>query len=212
MPSSPVIAIDGVAASGKGTLAHRLATHLGFAFLDTGLLYRAVGLEVLRSGGCPENEKDVLSAVRKLNEVSLCDPEIRSVTAGAWASRVAAIPEVRAHLLPFQRDFAQTPPGGKVGAVLDGRDIGTVICPNADIKFFMTADAEVRAKRRFSEQEGGTDVRAIMDGLVQRDERDANRNTAPMHAAEDAYLIDTTDLSAEAVFEQALKLVRLRIK
>ncbi len=210
-----VIAIDGPSASGKGTLARRLATHFDFAFLDTGALYRAVGLEVFRTGGNPENEQDAVVAVRRLPEIDLSDKALRSESTGDLASKVAAIPAVRALLLDYQRSFAQNPPGGKAGAVLDGRDIGTVICPDADVKIFITADVETRAKRRFLEQygEGGSEgeFQAILADLTQRDQRDINRTSAPLKAAENAHLLDTSNSDIEAVFEQALQLISNRM-
>jgi len=206
-----IIAIDGPAASGKGTLARRLAQHFDYAFLDTGALYRAVGLETVRAGGDPDNEQDALKAAGKLPEINLDDPEIRIESTGNLASKVAAIPAVRAALLEFQREFARVPPGGKAGAVLDGRDIGTVVCPDANIKLFITADVETRAKRRFLEQFGGkggdADYQAILDDLIQRDQRDMTRATSPLKVAENAHLLDTTNSDIEAVFEQALALV-----
>lgn len=210
-----VIAIDGPSASGKGTLARRLAAHFDFAFLDTGALYRAVGLEVFRTGGNPENEQDAVVAVRRLPEIDLSDKALRSESTGDLASKVAAIPAVRALLLDYQRSFAQNPPGGKAGAVLDGRDIGTVICPDADVKIFITADVETRAKRRFLEQygEGGNEgeFQAILADLTQRDQRDINRTSAPLKAAENAHLLDTSNSDIEAVFEQALQLISNRM-
>jgi len=206
-----IIAIDGPAASGKGTLARRLAQHFDYAFLDTGALYRAVGLETVRAGGDPDNEQDALKAAGKLPEINLDDPEIRIESTGNLASKVAAIPAVRAALLEFQREFARVPPGGKAGAVLDGRDIGTVVCPDANIKLFITADVETRAKRRFLEQfgdkGGDADYQAILDDLIQRDQRDMTRATSPLKVAENAHLLDTTNSDIEAVFEQALALV-----
>lgn len=206
-----IIAIDGPAASGKGTLARRLAQHFDFAFLDTGALYRAVGLETVRTGGNPENEQDALAAAHKLARINLEDPEIRIESTGNLASKVAAIPAVRQTLLAFQRDFAHTPPEGKAGAVLDGRDIGTVVCPDADVKLFITADVKTRAKRRFLEQFGpdGSDAefQAILKDLISRDERDMNRKSSPLKAAENAHLLDTTNSDIEAVFEKALQLI-----
>ena len=213
--ASPVIAIDGPAASGKGTLARRLADHLNFAYLDTGALYRAVGLQVLRNGGTGENPDEAISAAQQLKDLDLTDPEIRGESTGAIASKVAAIPAVRSSLLDFQRDFAQTPPGGKAGAILDGRDIGTVVAPEANVKLFITANAETRAKRRFLEQYGpkGTDdeFAAILNDLILRDERDSTRSSSPLIAAENAHLLDTTNSDIEAVFEQALSLISNKI-
>ncbi len=210
-----IIAIDGPAASGKGTLARRLAKHFNYAYLDTGALYRAVGLEVKRAGGNAENEQDALNAARKLATLNMNDPEIKSESTGGLASKVAAIPAVRDLLLDFQHRFAEKPPGGKIGALLDGRDIGTVVCPGADIKLFITASVETRAKRRFLEQFGpkGSDgeYQSILNDMRQRDERDINRAASPLKAAENAHLLDTTNSDIEAVFEQALQLISDRL-
>lgn len=212
---APVIAIDGPAASGKGTLARKLAKHLEFAYLDTGALYRAVGLQVSRDGGNADNEQDALKAAGKLATLDFDDPEIKSESTGGLASQVAAIAAVRAVLLDFQRQFAGKPPEDKVGAVLDGRDIGTVVCPGADIKLFITATVETRAERRFLEQFGpsGSDeeFQVILSDLIQRDERDINRAASPLKAAENAHLLDTTNSDIEAVFATALKLITDRM-
>ena len=207
----PLIAIDGPAASGKGTLARRLARHFDYAYLDTGALYRAVGLQVQRKGGDTENEQDAVKAARELSRLNLNDPDLKSESTGGLASKVAAIASVRDVLLAFQRDFAQNPPNGKDGAVLDGRDIGTVVCPDADVKLFITASVETRAKRRFLEEFGddgqAEDYTTILNELTTRDKRDMNRKTAPLKAAENAHLLDTTNSDIETVFELALKLV-----
>ena len=163
-----VIAIDGPAASGKGTLARKLAAHFDYALLDTGALYRAVGLNVARHGGDPEKEADAVAAARALGDMDLSDPAIRGESTGALASKVAAIPAVRDILLAFQRDFAESPPGGKTGAILDGRDIGTVVCPDADVKIYIIADVETRAKRRFLEQYGPNGTEAL--GLISKEQ------------------------------------------
>jgi len=211
----PIIAIDGPAASGKGTLARKLAGHLNFAYLDTGALYRAVALQVVQAGGNVENQQDVLKAASKLHEIDLGNPALRSESTGALASKVAAIPALRAELLDFQRAFAKAPPDGKAGAILDGRDIGTVVCPDADIKLFIMADVETRTKRRLLEQFGpkasDKDFQTILDDLIQRDARDTNRASSPLKPAENAHLLDTTNSDIEAVFEQALKLITNRM-
>ncbi len=200
-----VIAIDGPAASGKGTLARRLARHFDYAYLDTGGLYRAVALEAHRTDG------DAIKAAQNVGKLDLTDPEIKSESTGGMASKISALPQVRAALLDFQRDFAAHPPGDKAGAVLDGRDIGTVVCPDADVKIFITASVETRAKRRFLEEFGpkGTDAdyQAILAELIQRDERDMTRQNSPLKPATNAHLLDTTNSDIEAVFEQALKLI-----
>lgn len=178
------IAIDGPAASGKGTIARALSAHFGFHHLDTGLLYRATGAR----GGDP------VAAARSLTAADLARDDLRSAEAGQAASRVAAIPEVREALVVFQREFARLEPG----AVLDGRDIGTVICPLAEVKLFVTASDQVRADRRAAEL--GADPVEMLAQLRERDARDASRATAPMRPAEDSVLLDTSDLPiAEAV-------------
>ena len=189
------IAIDGPAASGKGTIARALAARFGFRHLDTGLLYRAVGA----LGGDP------VAAARGLTAADLARDDLRSAEAGAAASRVAAIPEVRAALLDFQRDFARQ---GE-GAVLDGRDIGTVICPEAEVKLYITASDETRAARRAAEL--GADPARILAELRERDARDAARDTAPLRAAADAILLDTTTLSIDEAVARAAALVAARL-
>ena len=206
-----LIALDGPAASGKGTLARKLAAHFNLALLDTGALYRAVGWNVLQMGGDPENETDAIKAIEKLKNTDLSNPELRGESIGAAASKVAAMPEVRRTLVDFQRSFAHNPPADKDGTILDGRDIGTVICPEADIKIFITADVETRAKRRFLEEfdENGTEqeYQKILTELQTRDERDMNRASSPLKQAENAHLIDTTYSDIEAVFEAAVSFV-----
>ena len=205
-----IIAIDGPAAAGKGTLARRLAEHLELAYLDTGALYRAVGVNVLACGGNPESEADALSAVRTLDSKRLSDAALRTEAAGSAASKVAAIPSVRTALLDFQRNFAAHPPEGRKGAVLDGRDIGTVVCPDADHKLFITASLEKRVERRFKElREKGLEIieEQVWQDMRERDARDSNRKAAPLTAAEDAIVIDTSDLDADAAFEAALNYV-----
>jgi cytidylate kinase len=202
-----IITIDGPAASGKGTLARRLGEHLRLPHLDTGLLYRAVGARVL-ANGCPLD--DVAAAVAAARAVNLSDLDrdrLMRAGLGEAASRVAAMPEVRAALLGLQRDFANRPGG----AVLDGRDAGTVICPDADVKLFVTATAAARAARRHKElTERGEAVtyEAVLADIRRRDERDAARAVAPLKPAPDAVLLDTTALDIEAAFQEALKIVR----
>lgn len=206
-----IIALDGPAASGKGTLAKKLAEHFNLALLDTGKLYRAVGWQVLKLHGDPENEEDALSAAKQLKNIDLEQPELKRESTGAAASKVAAIPTVREVLRDYQRHFAVNPPEGKVGTILDGRDIGTIICPDAPYKIFITADTETRAKRRFLEEfgEAGSDeqYQAILDDVKIRDERDINRSASPLKPAENAHLIDTTNSSIEAVFEAAVSYI-----
>jgi cytidylate kinase len=213
MPPSFVIAIDGPTASGKGTLAKRLARHLGFAHLDSGLLYRAVGLALLRAGKDPAEPAAAVAAAQALDPAGLSDPDLRLEETGKAASVVAAIPEVRAALLDFQRRFAAFPPGGAEGAVLDGRDIGTVVCPDARAKIFLDAGVEERAARREKElrQKGAPIIEgAVLRDLKERDARDRNRAVAPLMRAGDAFVLDTTGMDADQAFEAALAYIRSR--
>lgn len=205
-----IIAVDGPAASGKGTIARALAQHFGLPHLDTGQLYRAVGLATLREGGDPANEADAFAAC-DFSDAMLGDPALKSEAAGASASRVSAHPAVRAALIERQRAFARQ----SGGAVLDGRDIGTVIAPEADVKLFVTARPEVRAQRRHDEVERlglHSRLEAILADIKARDERDMTRQTAPLRRAEDAILLDTSDLGIEAAIQRAIMLVEARIK
>lgn len=188
------VAIDGPAAAGKGTIARALACQFGLGYLDTGLLYRAVGAKVAEGA-------DPAQAARDLTPLDLARDDLRSLEAGAAASRVAALPEVRAALVEFQRSFARR----AGGAVLDGRDIGTVICPDADVKLFVTASADARAHRRWLEL--GGDLALVLSEVEARDARDAARDTAPMRPASDAILLDTTELSIDAAVGMASGLV-----
>lgn len=202
-----VIAIDGPAAAGKGTLARALSRHYKFAYLDTGALYRAVALAVLRAGDDPEDENAALQRAVNLELNLLMDRDLREERVGETASKVAAFPSVREALIEIQRDFAECPPRKKAGAVLDGRDIGTVIWPAAEAKLYVTASAEVRANRRLKdEQVKGRSVsyETILADVETRDARDSGRASAPLRRDADAYLLDTTDLSIEAAFEQAV--------
>ncbi len=195
-----IIAIDGPAASGKGTLARRLADHLGLPYLDTGLLYRAVGMKRLEQG------MDAVVAAQTLTAADLKNPELRSEEAGRAASQVATIAAVRAALLAFQRQFATT----GTGAVLDGRDIGTVVCPEADMKLFVTASVEKRADRRWKEllAKGEKAIASqILQDLQERDARDAARDVAPLVPAADAILLDTSELDADEAFAAALAII-----
>ena len=218
---SIVIALDGTAACGKGTLARKLARHYGFAHLDSGALYRLVALGVLRNGGDPACVADASRAAREIDPEGINDPGLRSPAAADAASMVAAIPQVRDAVLQFQRDFAQHPPGGARGAVIDGRDIGTVICPRATAKLFVDASPRIRAMRRWLElgkqhgERGGPpvpDVAAIEADLIARDQRDRSRSVAPLRRAEDAVLLDTSDLDIEAAFAKALALVNDKVE
>jgi cytidylate kinase len=209
MTARPVIAIDGPAASGKGTLARRLADAFGLPHLDTGLLYRAVGRLVLDAGGDPADPAAAERAARQLRARDLDRDDLRGPAADAASSAVAAIPGVRAALLAFQRDFAAAR-----GAVLDGRDIGTVIFPDATVKLFVTAGLAARAARRWQElRESGAavDLAMIEREMAARDDRDATRKAAPLQAAADAIPLDTTDLDSDAAFAIALEAVRDRL-
>lgn len=211
---SPVIAIDGPAAAGKGTLARRLAAHLRFAYLDTGLLYRAVGARVLAAAADPGDEKAAAHAAAALVAADLADPALRLDAAALAASRVAAMPVVRTALLHFQRSFAAAPPDGAAGAVLDGRDIGTVVCPDATLKLFVTASLAERAARRLKElRERGSeaiDSRVLRD-MQERDARDLSRSVAPLEPAADAVVIDTSGLDPDAVFAAAMTAWQARV-
>jgi cytidylate kinase len=201
-----IIAIDGPAASGKGTLAKQLAAHYGFAHLDTGLLYRAVGMAVLNAGRPLEDRQAAIAAAKRLDPAGFDEATLKSDIAGNAASAVGAIPEVREALLAYQRDFAQRKPG----AVLDGRDIGTVIAPDAEVKIFVTASPAERARRRTMELRGRgetPDEAAVLADILKRDERDAGRAVAPFRPAEDAHLLDTTHLAIDAAFRAAIDLV-----
>lgn len=201
-----VIAIDGPAASGKGTLARRLAERFGFAHLDTGALYRATAFLVLDDAGDPADPVAAERAAQRVEARLLSDPRLRGETVAAAASVVAAIAGVRRALLAFQRNFAAHPPAPARGAVLDGRDIGSVVYPEAAVKLFLTASAEVRAGRRVKElREGGATAiyEDVLQDLKERDARDTERRTAPLAAVTGAIIIDTTTLDADAVVERA---------
>lgn len=201
-----IIAIDGPAASGKGTLGKRLAGHYGLRHLDTGLIYRAVGKALLDAGHSPSNRARAVAAAEALDPTRFDEPALKSQAAGEAASLVSAIPEVRGALLAFQRSFGRTPPG----AVLDGRDIGTVVFPDADVKIFVTATAEVRAGRRTAElQAAGAMVNTtdVLADILRRDGRDTTRAAAPLKPAEDAHLLDTTHLDIDAAFRVAIDIV-----
>ena len=201
-----IIAIDGPAASGKGTLAKRIAAHFGMAWLDTGLLYRAVARDVLAAGRDLEDVEAAKAAAQSIDAQTLDDPALRGPRAGDAASMVAKIPEVRAALLEYQRAFAHQ----EKGAVLDGRDIGTVVCPDAEVKIFVTASDEARAKRRFLEHQSrgeGISYDNLVAEIRRRDARDSGRSAAPMQAAADALHLDTTTLDADQAFAAALDMI-----
>lgn len=205
-----VIAIDGPAASGKGTLARRLAEHFGFAHLDTGALYRATALLVLEQGGNPADPVTAARAAGLVHPPLLSDPRMRGEAVSVAASIVAANPGVRRALLALQRNFAAHPPRPAKGAILDGRDIGSIVCPAAEVKLFVTASAEERARRRAEElrQQGAAAIlEDVLQDLKERDARDTERRAAPLIAAPDATVIDTTTLDADTVFERVSNLV-----
>lgn len=200
-----IIAVDGPAAAGKGTIARALARHFGLHFLDTGSLYRMVGLSVLKAGADPHDKACAIRAASALNPAEFADSELRNEEVGAAASIVAVIPEVRAALLGVQRQFARKPPG----AVLDGRDIGTVVCPDADVKLFITASAEVRARRRQKEL-NAPDYGEVLAEIRARDLRDSQRATAPLVAAKDAVVIDTSEMEVGAAVAEAIRIASCR--
>lgn len=215
-----IIAIDGPAAAGKGTLAQNLAKHFSYAFLDTGRLYRAVGYAVLQANEDPADEAAATKAAKAFDPKSinavLKNPALRDEATGNAASKVAVIPAVRAALLDLQCDFAHHPffeDGTPAkGAVLDGRDVGTVVCPDADVKFFVTASAEVRADRRFKELQDANkpaDYDKILADIKERDKRDSERATAPLKPAADACILDTSNMNAVQVFQSALDFIAI---
>ena len=201
-----IIAIDGPAASGKGTLGKRLAAHYGLRHLDTGLIYRAVAKALLDAGHSPENRARAVAAAEAIDSSRFSEPALKSRAVDEAAARVAAIPEVRAAVLAFQRNFGRAGPG----AVLDGRDIGTVIFPHAEVKIFVTASPEVRARRRMAElQARGAKVNAaeVLADIQRRDRRDETRAISPLKPAPDAHLLDTTHLDIDAAFRAAIDIV-----
>lgn len=209
MTDKPIIAIDGPAAAGKGTLARRLAMTLGLPYLDTGLLYRAVGRSVLDQGGDPADAAAAETAARALVPADLERGDLRGPQADAAAAAVASIATVRTALLKFQHEFALGD-----GGVLDGRDIGTVIFPNASVKLFVTASPSERARRRWLElraKEVAAELQAVEGEIRQRDQLDAERIAAPLRIADDAYRLDTTNMNADAAFDVALAVVKGRI-
>ncbi len=203
MPASFTLAIDGTFASGKGTLAGKLAGHYRLPYLDTGKLYRAVAKQVIDNDISPDDGAACAALAQNITPDTLNDIALKSGPVGAMASKIAVHPPVRAALLQFQRDFAAK------GAVLDGRDIGTVICRDAQVKLFVTAEPEIRAERRYKELKGyGEDIsfETVLAQLKERDSRDSGRDIAPLKPAEDAHLLDTSNLSIERAFEVAITL------
>ncbi|MEC7490054.1 MAG: (d)CMP kinase [Pseudomonadota bacterium] len=213
MSRTVVIAIDGTAASGKGTMARRMATDLGYAYLDSGLLYRSVALSLLDAGKNPSDTEAAVRAALKLDPdtTDFLNPMLRDEETGQAAGIVAAKPEVRDVLIGVQRRFADNPPNDALGVVIDGRDIGTVICPSADYKFFVDADINVRVRRRVKELQDrgveGIPARVLQD-MRERDHRDRTRAVAPLAPAAEASVIDTTNLNAEAAFALAMSFIR----
>jgi CMP/dCMP kinase len=206
-----IIAIDGPAASGKGTIGKRVASHYGLRHLDTGLIYRAVAKALIKGGHRLDDIGRAVEAARRLDPAQFDDQALKSHAVGEAASITSAIPEVRAALVAFQRDFAATPPG----AVLDGRDIGTVICPQAEVKIFVTAAPEVRARRRAAElraQGERVDDAAVLADILRRDQRDRTRAIAPLKPAMDAHMLDTTKLDIDQALSQAIDIVERALK
>jgi len=205
-----IIAVDGPAASGKGLLSTLIAKKLDLVRLDTGLLYRAVGQALPDSEDLKIDKKIVINAAKNLKISDLENSALKSENSGVVASKVAVIPEVRQYLLKFQQKFGKKPPFGKRGVVLDGRDIGTVVFPNADHKIFLTADANIRAQRRFAELgKKGIKVKysRVLDDIISRDERDMERDISPLVMAEDAFLIDSSNLKPNQVLDIAIKYI-----
>lgn len=205
-----IIAVDGPAASGKGTISRKIADLYGLAYLDTGLLYRAVARDVRATEGSLENESDAAAAAKNLDTATLDDASLRLPSVGDAASVVARHLAVRTALLSLQRDFARQLPG----AVLDGRDIGTVVCPDADVKLYVTASAKVRAERRYLElvARGEPVTRdSVLEMIELRDQRDAERKDSPMRPADDAMLLDTTNFDIKQAFDAAVELIKRKI-
>lgn len=205
-----IIAVDGPAAAGKGTLCRRLAEKYNLATLDTGLLYRAVGMNVVRAGFDPEDADKATEFAEKLTSDDLQAGDLRTEDAGQAASKVSAVPGVRQALLDFQKNFAANPPEGFSGAILDGRDIGTVICPDADVKVYINASAEIRAERRHKEllDRGLESIYArVLEEMKERDARDSSRSVAPLKPAEDALQLDTSDKDADQVFAEVIDFI-----
>ena len=210
-----IIALDGPAAAGKGTLARALADDLGLAYLDTGSLYRATGVAVLQAGGDPADAAAAERAAQTLDLAKIRPQDLRTEAAGDAASKVAAIPGVRAALLDYQRRFAHSPPDGQRGAVLDGRDIGTVVCPDADVKIFVTASLEERSRRRVKElrDKGETVIESrVFADMQARDARDQGRGVAPLKPADDAFVLDTSGLDAQGALAAAKAYIESKSK
>ncbi len=208
-----IIAVDGPAAAGKGTLTRRLAEYFDLAVLDTGLLYRATGAKLLRQGEAPSDHQAATRAARDLSFTDIQDADLRTEEIGRAASLVAAIPAVRAALIEYQRSFAKNPPEGKGGSVLDGRDIGTIVCPDASYKIFLSASPEVRARRRVKELRArGIEAiySVVLRDMEKRDALDKSREISPLMPAGDALRLDTSGLDADAVFARVLDHIQPR--
>jgi cytidylate kinase len=209
-----IIAIDGPAASGKGTVGRKLARELGFDFLDTGLLYRAATKRVVERGLSPFNIQQVTDVVARLRMEDTCSRDLRTAEISNLVHYVAEIPQVREILGNLQREFAHRPTSGKCGVVLDGRDIGTVICPDADVKLFITASLYARAKRRYSELRATgqkTSFQAVHRALRRRDQQDASRAISPLRVADDAVVLYTTDMSVDEAFNRSFAIVKAKV-
>jgi len=205
-----VVAVDGPVASGKGTLGRRLAIYFDFAYLDTGALYRAVAMRMLRAGNGLDDVNAMVAQARAISLADLEEPNLRAEATGEAASFVAPQFELRAALLDYQRNFATHPPGRAQGAVLDGRDIGTVVCPDAEVKLFVTASPEARAVRRHAElvaRKEDISLDVVRADLLKRDTRDSERTASPLMPADDAHLLDTTKMDIEAAFQAAERIV-----
>lgn len=205
-----IIAIDGPAASGKGTLSERLAAHFDYAHLETGRLYRAVAAKLLAAGLAAPSEAQAAEAAQHLGDADLNSPHLYEEATGLMASKVSAFAAVRAALLAYQHDFAARPPGNKSGAVIDGRDIGTVVCPQAQYKLFVTASPEIRAKRRVKQlrSRGAEAINAaVLRDILERDALDSQRTNSPLRPSPDAHMMDTSDMTADQAFAAALSII-----
>lgn len=217
-PHKIVIAMDGPAASGKSSMAKKTAAEMGFAYLDTGAIFRSVALAVLKAGKDPDKASDVvplLSLVPQLTLLSFENPELRTPEVSAAVPKVAAMPEVRAAVRDYQHVFAKNPPNGAPGIVIDGRDVGTVVFPNADVKLYITATLEERTRRRFTDfKEKGIDItfEQVMEDIRARDAHDTSRTFSPLHAADDAIVLDTTTFTREESLQKIVAIVRDRLK
>lgn len=210
-----IITVDGPSGSGKGTLSRKLAAYYNLAFLDTGLLYRAVAEQALKAGFAPEDVDDIVYIAENLHDVALDKEKLRADHVAVMASKIAVIPEVRQALLNFQRDFSRNPPEDKKGVVLDGRDTGTVICPDADFKLYLTSAIEVRADRRQKELQNlgiKSIYSEVLDDMLARDKRDSEREISPLRPAIDAHIIDTSEKTSDEVFTAVTHMIDLVVK